>query len=166
MKRLLLLGLLPVALGATAQTMDHSKMPGMVMPGDQQKPTKKTAKKPAPVAKSAAGKSASPSKPSGAVMDHSAMPGMTMPADPQSQGHSSMPGMKMKPAQPSANHSAIPGMNKPASNAWHVTHLAAVMPLLGAWQLSHLSSRNAWAWLSGPGLTAEAQIGSAPLPER
>ena len=117
MKRLLLLGLLPVALGATAQTMDHSKMPGMVMPGDQQKPTKKTAKKPAPVAKSAAGKSASPSKRSGAVMDHSAMPGMTMPADPQSQGHSSMPGMKMKPAQPSANHSAMPGMNKPASGA-------------------------------------------------
>jgi len=118
MKRLLLLSLLPIALGAAAQTMDHSAMPGMVMPGDQQKPTKKTAKKPAPAAnKSGAGKSVSPSKPHGAVMEHSAMPGMTMPAGPQSGGPSSMPGMKMTPAQPPSNHSTMPGMNKAAPGA-------------------------------------------------
>jgi copper resistance protein B len=117
MKRLLLLSLVfPVALGAAAQTMDHSSMPGMVMPGDPQKSAKKVTKKSTPTAqKNSAGKSISPAKVSGgAAMDHSSMPGMEMPAGHSSaQDHSSMPGMNM-PAQPSQNQSSMPGMTMPA----------------------------------------------------
>jgi copper resistance protein B len=122
MKRLLLLGLIPVALTAAAQTMDHSSMPGMVMPGDPPKTAKKTAKRPPPVAdKGNAGPTKPSSKAMGATqMDHSsmpgmAMPGMTMPAPKsRSQDHSSMPGMNMPAAKaPSQDHSSMPGMAMP-----------------------------------------------------
>jgi hypothetical protein len=73
MKGLLLLGLIPIALTAAAQPMDHSSMPGMVMPGDTQKPTKKVTGKPgsvkqkAPTEKSTSRRKASAMAP----MDHS-----------------------------------------------------------------------------------------------
>jgi hypothetical protein len=71
MKGLLLLALIPIALTAAAQPMDHSSMPGMVMPGDTQKPTKKLTGKPGSV------------KPSGQSMpDHASMPGMNMNGSP------------------------------------------------------------------------------------
>jgi len=86
MKRLFLLGLIPIALTAAAQPMDHSSMPGMKM-------------QPA----------GSPSQ------DHSSMPGMKMPSAQSPQDHSSMPGMKMPSAQsPSQDHSSMPGMNMSA----------------------------------------------------
>jgi copper resistance protein B len=110
MKRLLLLGLIPIAVTAAAQTMDHSSMPGMVMPGDSQKPAKSSTKKPAPTQKAPAQKAASPGKaPTMAPMDHSSMPGMKMPAaKPAAQDHSSMPGMAMPPGK------SMPGMDMPA----------------------------------------------------
>ncbi len=126
MKRLLLLGLIPIAVTAAAQTMDHSSMPGMVMPGDSQKPAKSSTKKPAPTTQKApAQKAASPGKaPAIAPMDHSSMPGMKMPAaKPAAQDHTSMPGMAMPPgqsmsgmdlpAQPQKS-SSMPGMTMPA----------------------------------------------------
>jgi len=130
MKRLLLLGLIPVALSAAAQTMDHSSMPGMVMPGDSQKPAKKVTKKPAPAMKKApAGKPESGGKAAPmAPMDHSSMKGMKMPAaHSAAQGHSAMPGMDMPsgqsmpgmnmPSQPAQNRSAMPGMAMPAGQS-------------------------------------------------
>lgn len=140
MKRLLLLGLIPIAVTAAAQTMDHSSMPGMVMPGDSQKPAKSSTKKPAPTKQKApAQKAASPGKaPAMAPMDHSSMPGMKMPAaKPAAQDHSSMPGMAMPagqsmpgmdmPAQPQKSssmpgmtmpdHSSMPGMKMPAAGS-------------------------------------------------
>jgi copper resistance protein B len=131
MKRLLLLGLIPVALTAAAQTMDHSSMPGMVMPGDPPKTAKKTAKRPPPVAdKGNAGTTKPSSKAMGATqMDHSsmpgmAMPGMTMPAPKsRSQDHSSMPSMNMPAAKaPSQDHSSMPGMTMPASQSGSQDH--------------------------------------------
>jgi copper resistance protein B len=114
MKGLLLLGLIPIALTAAAQPMDHSSMPGMVMPGDTQKPTKKETGKPDSVKQKApAIKSESRGKASGmAPMDHSSMPGMKMPAAHNAaQDHSSMPGMSMPPGQ------AMPGMKMPAAGS-------------------------------------------------
>lgn len=101
MKRLLLLGFVPVALAATAQTMDHSSMPGMVMPSpagaNKEKPSSKSASPPA--------------------MDHSTMPGMSMPATPSGTSPANaMPGMDMPASQaPAMDHSAMPGMNMPAA---------------------------------------------------
>lgn len=78
MKRLLLLGFVPVALAATAQTMDHSSMPGMAMPPPA------GARKETPPSKSV----------SPPAMDHSSMPEMNMPpAQPSQQDHSTMPHM-------------------------------------------------------------------------
>jgi copper resistance protein B len=124
MKRLFLLALIPVALTAAAQPMDHSSMPGMVMPGDPPpKVAKKTEKKSTPVApKGNAGTAKPASKTTGVKkMDHSAMPGMAMPgmtmppAQSGSQDHSSMPGMNMPAVKaPSQNHSSMPGMNMPS----------------------------------------------------
>jgi copper resistance protein B len=135
MKRLLLLGLIPIAVTAAAQTMDHSSMPGMVMPGDSQKPAKSSTKKPAPTQKAPAQKAASPGKaPTMAPMDHSSMPGMKMPAaKPAAQDHSSMPGMAMPPgksmpgmdmpAQPQKS-SSMPGMTMPAGQPAMPDHAA------------------------------------------
>jgi copper resistance protein B len=135
MKRLLLLGLIPIAVTAAAQTMDHSSMPGMVMPGDSQKPAKSSTKKPAPTQKAPAQKAASPGKaPAMAPMDHSSMPGMKMPAaKPAAQDHSSMPGMAMPPgksmpgmdmpAQPQKS-SSMPGMTMPAGQPAMPDHAA------------------------------------------
>lgn len=101
MKRLLLLGFIPVALAATAQTMDHSSMPGMTMPppagADKEKPSSKPASPPA--------------------MDHSSMPGMKMPETQSGTSPAnSMPGMDMPASQaPTMDHSSMPGMNMPAA---------------------------------------------------
>ena len=126
MKRLLLLSLIPVALTAAAQPMDHSSMPGMVMPGDTPKQAKKPVKKAAPVAHQGhVGKRASPSGASHAVhMDHSSMPGMKM-------DHSSMPGMKMPAAGSSSqDHSSMPGMKMDHSSMpddeWRMANQATI----------------------------------------
>lgn len=88
MKRLLLLGFIPVALAASAQTMDHSSMPGMAMPlaagANKETPSSKSVSPPA--------------------MDHSSMPGMNTPAaQPSQHDHSAMPGMSTDSAE---NHDA------------------------------------------------------------
>lgn len=110
MRRLLLLGLLPVALGAAAQTTEHSAMPGMTMSGDRKAGEKSDSKKPASKTTKVTKKKASSSKPA-MKMDQS-MPGMKMP-ESGPQDHSSMPGMNMPPAG-SMDHSTMPGMNMPA----------------------------------------------------
>jgi copper resistance protein B len=98
MKRLILMGLIPIAMSAAAQTMDHSSMPGMVMPGDPPKPSNKSA----PAVDQPPSGSQMPSKTpakGAAPMDHSSMPGMVMPAtQAPSPDHSSMPGMDMSGA--------------------------------------------------------------------
>jgi copper resistance protein B len=108
MKRLLILGFIPVALAATAQTMDHSSMPGMVMPppagADKEKPSSKSASPPA--------------------MDHSSMPGMKMP-ETQPATSPAMPGMNMPASQaPAMDHSSMPGMNMPAAQSSQHDHSA------------------------------------------
>ena len=108
MRRLLLLGLLPVAISAAAQTMDHSSMPGMVMPGDSKKTVAKTAKKPVAASPKSTGRKTNTLPAKSGAMDHAKMPGMKMPAA-GAPDHSAMPGMKM-PAGPQ-DHAAMPGMN-------------------------------------------------------
>ena len=110
MNRLALIGLIPLVLAtpAAAQPMDHSAMPGMVMPAapakPAPKPTKKPAKKPpAPAvhqhqgpAPAAGDPHAGHNMPAGAApMDRSSMPGMTMPAAPPAPGPAAMSGMDM-----------------------------------------------------------------------
>lgn len=127
MRRLLLLGLLPVALGAAAQNMDHSAMPGMAMPGDKKPAEKSAAKKPAP---KAAKKKAASGQPA-MQMDHANMPGMKMPAD-KPMGHSGMPGMKM-PANGAKDHSSMSGMKMPADGSQdHSSMPGMKMPSNGA----------------------------------
>ena len=125
MRRLLLLSLVPVALAAAAQPMDHSAMPGMMMPGDE-KQAKKPPKKSAPAAHPGQAKKRVPSSAASApaAMDHSAMPGMKMPSG--QQDHSSMPGMKMPSGQ--QDHSSMPGMNMPSSQQDHSSMPGMKMP--------------------------------------
>ncbi len=108
MRRFLFLGLLPFAVTAAAQTMDHSSMPGMVMPGG------------APEAKKVPsaqhnGPDTTPQPPAAnrtAPTDHSSMPGMSKPAAQSgSHDHSSMPGMSTPAPAPSHDHSSMPGMD-------------------------------------------------------
>jgi copper resistance protein B len=112
MNRLALIGLLPLALAApaTAQTMDHSKMPGMAMPAASAPAKGKAAPAPKPAADPHAGHDMSamapatstPSTPAPAAADpHAghdmstmapgAMPGMAMPDKPAAQA--AMPDM-------------------------------------------------------------------------
>jgi copper resistance protein B len=114
MKGLLLLGLIPIALTAAAQPMDHSSMPGMVMPGDTQKPTNKVTGKTDSVTQKSPAKKPTPRGKASAMtpIDHSSMQGMKTPAArPAAQDHSSMPGMNMPPSQ------SMPGMKMPAAGS-------------------------------------------------
>jgi copper resistance protein B len=113
MKRLFLLGFIPVALAATAQTMDHSSMPGMAMPPPA------GAKKETPSSKSV----------SPPPMDHSSMPGMNMPGtvtpetQPGTSPASAMPGMDMPASQaPAMDHSSMPGISMPAAQPAQQDH--------------------------------------------
>jgi copper resistance protein B len=119
MSRLALIALIPLAMAgsAAAQTMDHSKMPGMAMPAPPAKPAKPA--KPATAAKPAAPPAAHDHAPPPAAdkapdphaghtmpatsppMDHGSMPGMIMPADPAATKATGMPAM---------DHAAMPGM--------------------------------------------------------
>lgn len=115
----LVASLIPALAAAPAwsQPMDHSKMPGMQMPPEPEKPAEDEPAPPPP-------------------MDHSNMPGMQMPPEPEPvdkpaappatpMDHSNMPGMEM-PAQPAPgptgqaptatpaapmDHSSMPGMD-------------------------------------------------------
>ncbi|MDB5455790.1 MAG: copper resistance protein CopB [Caulobacter sp.] len=80
MNRLVLIGLVPLALAgpALAQTMDHSTMPGMTMPAAPAKPAAKPAMTPTKPAPGPADPHAGHDMPADAPMDHSAMPGMDM----------------------------------------------------------------------------------------
>ncbi|MES2255554.1 MAG: copper resistance protein B [Pseudomonadota bacterium] len=105
MKWLITVGLIPIALTAAAQTMDHSSMPGMVMPGDAAKPSTKSA----PAADQRPSETQMPSARTPAKkavpMDHSSMPGMVMPAtQAPSPDHASMPGMDMSGAANAPGH--------------------------------------------------------------
>jgi copper resistance protein B len=130
MKALLLAGIgaLVATAPATAQTMDHSMMPGMSMPG-MKMPAKKPVAKSKPAPKKAPAKKAvtrkvpakRSSRPSADPHDGHMMPGMDMSggnaADPHA-GHdmSQMSGMNPAPATATGDHtshdmSAMPGMD-------------------------------------------------------
>jgi len=127
MKALLLAGIgaLVATAPATAQTMDHSMMPGMSMPG-MKMPAKK------PVAKSRAAAKKAPAK-KAAARATPAKRASRPAADPHA-GHA-MPGMGMSGATavaPHAGHdmSQMPGMNSaPATVAGeHAGHDMSAMP--------------------------------------
>jgi copper resistance protein B len=128
MKALLLAGIaaLIVAAPATAQTMDHSMMPGMSMPS-MKMPAKKPAAEPKPAAKKPVARKAAAKK---APVKRASKPAV----DPHA-GHT-MSGMDMsgaKAADPHAGHdmSGMPGMNPapaPAAPGEHAGHDMPAMP--------------------------------------
>lgn len=182
MKALLLAGIgaLIVVAPATAQTMDHSKMPGMSMPG-MKLPAKKPAAKPKPATRKVPAKKPSPRKVptkrlAAPVTDpHAghAMPGMDMggtkPADPHA-GHdmSGMQGMTMSPAPATrggehAGHdmSAIPGMQMAPGQP--MQHDMASMPGMTVPVGTDLKAGNAPAPAPAPGLAASRYYGKAAM---
>jgi copper resistance protein B len=129
MKALLLAGFGALVVGvapATAQTMDHSQMPGMSMPG-MKMPVKKPAAKPKPAARKVPAKKATLRK---APTKRPIAP----VADPHA-GHA-MQGMDMggaKPTDPHAGHdmSGMQGMASPAPvtvEGEHAGHDMSAMP--------------------------------------
>jgi copper resistance protein B len=125
MTRLALIGLLPLAIAApaAAQTMDHSKMPGMSMPAASApaKPAPKPAAAPAPdphaghdMSTMAKPPEAAPADPH-AGHDMSAMPGMAKPA--AAMDHASMPGMADMPAMAMPEIPKSPPPPPPADHA-------------------------------------------------
>lgn len=124
---------------ATMETgqMDHSNMPGMVMPGMKNMQPAPAKAKPKPTAKP---KSQSQPAQSGmpemdhSKMDHSNMPGMDKPAanEMPAMDHSNMPGMGQQPAasempamdHSKMDHSNMPGMDKPADGKPAMDHSA------------------------------------------
>ncbi|WP_137898034.1 copper resistance protein B [Sphingomonas sp. 2SG] len=184
MKTLLLAGIgaLIVVAPATAQTMDHSMMPGMSMPG-MKMPAKKPAAKTKPATRKAPAKKATqrkaPTKRAVApVADpHAghAMSGMDMggakPADPHA-GHdmSGMQGMVMSPAPATnggehAGHdmSAMPGMEMAPGQP--MQHDMASMPGMTAPIGTDLKPGNAPAPAPAPGLAASRYYGEAAMSE-
>ncbi|RYY18146.1 MAG: copper resistance protein CopB [Alphaproteobacteria bacterium] len=183
MKALLLAGIGAFVVGvapATAQTMDHSMMPGMSMPG-MKMPAKKSAAKPKPAARKIPAKKATlrkaPTKhPVAPVADpHAghAMPGMDMggakPADPHA-GHdmSGMQGMAPSPAPVTiegehAGHdmSAMPGMQMAPGQP--MQHDMAAMPGTAAPVGTDLKPGNAPAPAPAAGLAASRYYGEAAM---
>jgi len=184
MKALLLAGIgaLIVVAPATAQTMDHSMMPGMSMPG-MKMPAKKPAAKPKFTsrklpAKKAASRKAPTKRPVAPVADpHAghAMPDMdrggAKPADPHA-GHdmSDMQGVTPGPAPATvegehAGHdmSAIPGMQMAPGQS--MQHDMASMPGMAAPVGTDLKPGNAPAPAPAPGLAASRYYGEAAMSE-
>lgn len=184
MKALLLAGIgaLIVVAPATAQTMDHSMMPGMSMPG-MKMPAKKPAAKPKPATRKAPAKKATPRKaptkrPVAPVADSHAghaMPGMDMggakPADPHA-GHdmSDMQAMTPSPAPDTAggehaghDMSAMPGMQMAPGQP--MQHDMAAMPGMAAPVGTDLKPGNAPAPAPTPGLAASRYYGEAAMSE-
>ena len=182
MKALLLAGMgaLIVVAPATAQTMDHSMMPGMSMPG-MKMPAKKPAAKPKPAARKAPAKKPSPRKvpakrsvvPAADPHAGHAMPSMDMggakPADPHA-GHdmSGMQGMTMRPAPATAagehaghDLSAMPGMQMAPGQP--MQHDMASMPGMTAPVGTDLKPGNAPAPAPAPGLAASRYYGEAAM---
>lgn len=97
MNRLALAALVPLVLAgpAAAQTMDHSAMPGMMMPGDPPK---------------------APAKPKAATHQHSP------PASPAASAPESMPGMSMPPASPPAAAGQTAGQDPAGPPALEIPH--------------------------------------------
>ncbi|QBM78223.1 copper resistance protein B (plasmid) [Sphingomonas sp. AAP5] len=183
MKALLLAGIGALVVGvapATAQTMDHSMMPGMSMPG-MKMPAKTPAAKPKPAARKIPAKKATlrkaPTKhPVAPVADpHAghAMPGMDMggakPADPHA-GHdmSGMQGMAPSPAPVTiegehAGHdmSAMPGMQMAPGQP--TQHDMAAMPGTAAPVGTDLKPGNAPAPAPAAGLAASRYYSEAAM---
>jgi copper resistance protein B len=110
MKRLLLIGLMPLVIAAPAAAQDMPGMPGMKMPMPAAKPSAKPAAKRPPVKKPAKRKAAPVAAKKPAPPAASAMPGMSMePAKPASvQDMATMP---MAGADATATQPGMAGMN-------------------------------------------------------
>lgn len=112
MNRLALISLAPLflAVPATAQPMDHSKMPGMTMPASPAKKPPAKAAKPAP-RPAAADPHAAHTMPQAPAADPHA--GHVMPAPAGAPGADPHAGHVMPPGSPPMDHAAMPGMAKP-----------------------------------------------------
>ena len=152
MKALLLAGIGALVVGvapATAQTMDHSMMPGMSMPGMKMQ-AKKPATKPKPATRKVSAKKATPRKAPTkrpvapladphAGHDMSDMQGMTPSSAPDTAGGehaghdmSAMPGMQMAPGQPMQHDvAAMPGMAAPVGTDLKPGNAPAPAPAAG-----------------------------------